>query len=117
MQQVPIDHIKRDIGSGMAKMTFATNRRPAYIHAHMTGGNRNENFFLPAVRIINFQITHNIDKLCAISCRLFAELWQKIDAKVMVISLCYVIEAKDPEHGQKILFLYQRPAYNDRNSF
>jgi hypothetical protein len=54
VKQVSIDHVKRNIGSCMAKMAFAAHGRAANVHAHVTGSARNEFFLLAAIGIVNF---------------------------------------------------------------
>ena len=52
--KIPVHNIKRNVRTGMAKMTFATNRGAAYIHTGIPRGNRFKNFFLTGVRVVNF---------------------------------------------------------------
>ena len=56
--QVAVHHIKRYVRTGMAHMTFAADCGSADIHAHMTGCNGFEFFFLTAQGIIDSQVTH-----------------------------------------------------------
>ena len=55
VSEITIKHIKRNVGSGMAKVTFATYRGPANIHAYMARCDGFKNFFLPCVGVIYFK--------------------------------------------------------------
>jgi hypothetical protein len=53
MVKIPVYHIKCYIRTGMAEMTFAAHGGATHIHAYMSRCDRDKNFLLPAIRIMD----------------------------------------------------------------